>query len=431
MEKKIRNNMLVISVLVVLITYICSGISLYWSMMASLDREVKGIASQISLMVKEDAESFVQMNVFSESRITLIEPDGTVIYDSIKDSLTLENHLDRPEIQKAFEKGEGRSLRFSSSQDTQTYYYAMVLSNGLCLRIASETHSLNAVFRSGLFVTTIAVLLVLIGAVQFSRKFTQKIIQPINQIDFDHPKDNKVYPELEPLLENLERHEAMRKEFSANVSHELKTPLTSISGYAEIMANGLVKDEDIPVFAQKIYDESRNLFHKIEDIIKISRLDESKLPFQLEDVNFRAVIESVLDHLEPQIEKRNINVHLELTDVIGKGIVSVTEEILYNLIENAVKYNKADGLLTVRLSQNVHFIHIEVEDTGIGISEEDLPRIYERFYRSDKSHSHQIEGSGLGLSIVKHGLFLLNGEIKVESTLHQGTKFTIDLKKHA
>jgi two-component system phosphate regulon sensor histidine kinase PhoR len=143
------------------------------------------------------------------------------------------------------------------------------------------------------------------------------------------------------------------------------------------------------------------------------------------------VIESVLEHLEPQIEKRNINVHLELTDVIGKGIVSVTEEILYNLIENAVKYNKADGLLTVRLSQNVHFIHIEVEDTGIGISEEDLPRIYERFYRSDKSHSHQIEGSGLGLSIVKHGLFLLNGEIKVESTLHQGTKFTIDLKKHA
>ena len=114
MEKKIRNNMLVISVLVVLITYICSGISLYWSMMASLDREVKGIASQISLMVKEDAESFVQMNVFSESRITLIEPDGTVIYDSIKDSLTLENHLDRPEIPKAFEKGEGRSLRFSS-----------------------------------------------------------------------------------------------------------------------------------------------------------------------------------------------------------------------------------------------------------------------------------------------------------------------------
>ena len=431
MEKKIRNNMLAISALVVLITYICSGFSLYWTMMASLDREVKDIASQITLILKEDASAFNQIRVFSESRITLIEQDGTVVYDSTKDSLTLENHLDRPEIQKAFEKGEGRSLRYSASQETHTYYYAKVLSNGQCLRIASETTALNDAFQTGLFVTTIIAVVIFVLAVQFSKKFTMNIIQPINQIDFDHPMENKVYPELEPLLENLDRHETMRKEFSANVSHELKTPLTSISGYAEIMANGLVKPEDIPLFSQKIYDESQNLFHKIEGIIKISRLDEAKLPFQMEDVDVTAVIESVLEHLEPQIEKKKLNVQLDLEKVNFKGIVSVTEEIIFNLIENAVKYNRTNGTLSVRLSQDLHHVHMEIEDTGVGISEEDLPRIFERFYRSDKSHSQQIEGSGLGLSIVKHGLVLLNGEIKVESALNQGTKFIVKMKKHA
>ena len=431
MEKKIRNNMLIISALVVLVTYICSGMSLYWTMMVSLDQEVMDIANQITPILKENPSAFEQMSVFSESRITLIEKDGTVVYDSIKDSVTLENHLNRPEIQKAFEKGDGRSLRYSASQDTHTYYYATVLPNGDCLRIAIETSSLNAIFRIGLLVTTIIAIVVFVFAIQFSKKFTMNIIQPINQIDFDHPMENKIYPELEPLLENLDRHEKMRKEFSANVSHELKTPLTSISGYAEIMSNGLVKAEDIPLFSQKIYDESQNLFHKIEDIIKISRLDEAKLSFQMEDVDVTAVIESVLEHLEPQIEKKNLNVHIELEQVKFKGIVSVTEEIVYNLIENAVKYNRNNGTLRVSLSQDLHHVHMEIEDSGIGISAEDLPRIFERFYRSDKSHSQQIEGSGLGLSIVKHGLVLLNGEIRVESVLNQGTKFIVDIKKHA
>lgn len=431
MEKKIRNNMLVISVLVVLVTYVFSGISLYWSMLVSLDREVKDIAEQVSAYVNEDVHALSSMDIFSEMRITLIEQDGTVIYDSIKDSMTLENHLNRPEVQKALIEKEGRSLRFSASQDTQTYYYAVLLDNGVCLRIASEIHSLNTVFRTGFLVITVAVIAVLLMAGKFSKTLTQKVINPINRIDFDHPMENAVYPELEPLLKNLERHEAMRKEFSANVSHELKTPLTSISGYAEIMANGLVKSEDIPVFSQKIYDESRNLFHKIEDIIKISRLDEAKLPFQLEEVDYRAVIESVIEHLEPQIKKKNLSLTLELEEVFGKGIISVTEEIVFNLLENAVKYNRPYGSVTVRLSQNLHQIHLEVQDTGLGISEEDLPRIFERFYRSDKSHSQQVEGSGLGLSIVKHGLSLLKGEIKVESKVNVGTKFIVDLKKHA
>jgi len=429
MEKKIRKNMMTVSVIIALITYIACSLTLYWTMMISLDREIKSISVQIASYLADDKNALNSLSIFSESRITLINEDGTVFFDSIKDSATLENHLNRPEVVNAFKKGEGRSLRFSTSLDSQTYYYAVLLSDGIVLRIASETQSLNNIFLSGLIVTGTVMILLLITAVFFSKKLTQNIIRPINQIDFNDPLSNTTYPEIRPLLENFERHEKMRKEFSANVSHELKTPLTSISGYAEIMANGLVKEEDIPLFSQKIYDESRNLFHKIEDIIRISRLDEAHLPAQLEEVNYHTVIESVLGHLDKQIQTKQIHVQTVLMNVTGKGIISIVEEILYNLIENAVKYNKDHGSISIKLYDDAQKIYIEIQDTGIGIAKEDLPRIYERFYRSDKSHSQKVEGSGLGLSIVKHGLALLNGEIHVESELGKGTTFRVIFKK--
>ena len=430
MEKKIKKNMIVISVLVALFTYVLSSISLYAIMMITLDQEVKGIAAQIKEILEEDETAFESLTVFSESRITLIDEDGIVTFDSIKDSSSLENHLNRPELIDAAKNGEGRSLRFSTSLSTQTYYYAIKLSNGCILRIASETHTLNTVFVSGLVVTGIAMILITAIAAMFSKKLTENIIRPINQINFNNPLASIAYPELKPLLENLDKHEKMRKEFSANVSHELKTPLTSISGYAEIMANGLVKEEDIPAFSQKIYDESRNLFHKIEDIIRISKLDEANLPVQLEDVEYRTVIESILSNLDKQIRMKNLNVTTVLKDVKGCGIISVVEEIFYNLIENAVKYNRINGSIHIKLYEDLYNVYVDVQDTGIGIANEDLPRIYERFFRSDKSHSQKIEGSGLGLSIVKHGLALLGGEITVESELGKGTLFHVTLKKY-
>ena len=358
-----------------------------------------------------------------------MDQDGTVLFDSRKDSSSLENHLDRPEVTAAFQKGEGRSLRFSTSLDTQTYNYARKLDNGTLLRISCETQSINTIFTSGLIVTGTAMIVIVLIAMLFSKKLTSNIIRPINQIDFDAPMANPIYPEIKPLLENLERHEKMRKEFSANVSHELKTPLTSISGYAEIMANGLVKAEDMPLFSQKIYDESRNLFHKIDDIIRISKLDEAHLPESLEEISYCTVIETILENLEQKINEKHLQVHTNLSPAFGKGILSVIEEILYNLIENAVKYNKDEGSISISLYEADQYIHIEIEDTGIGIAEEDLPRIYERFFRSDKSHSQKVEGSGLGLSIVKHGLALHKGEITVKSTLHEGTSFHIRIRK--
>ena len=429
MEKKIKKSLIAVSVLVALITYICSSISLYFSMMYSLDREVKEVARQMCILLQEDKNIIDSLSVFSESRITLMDEDGTVLFDSRKDSSSLANHLDRPEVIEAFEHGEGRSLRFSTSLDTQTYNYALKLDNGTLLRISCETQSINTIFTSGLIVTGTAMILIVLIAMLFSKKLTRNIIRPINQIDFDAPLSNQVYPEIKPLLENLDRHEKMRKEFSANVSHELKTPLTSISGYAEIMANGLVKPEDIPQFSQKIYDESRNLFHKIDDIIRISKLDEAHLPETLEEINYSTVIETVLENLEQKINEKHLQINTELSSVTGKGILSVIEEVIYNLIENAVKYNKDHGSVSIRLFESEHQIHIEIEDTGIGIAEEDLPRIYERFFRSDKSHSQKIEGSGLGLSIVKHGLALHKGEITVQSTLNKGTAFHITFQK--
>lgn len=429
MEKKIRKNMIVISVLTALITFFFSSLSLYLTMMISVDKDVRDVSSQIIRILNKDPDAFDTLHFFSESRITLIDQKGTVLFDSVKNSAELDSHETRPELIQAAKTGTGRSLRFSSSRSTQTYYYAVKLNDGKILRIASETRSLNVVFISGLFVSGAAMVIILIVAAFTSKKLTENIIRPINQIDFSDPLSYKTYPELTPLLENLERHDKIRKEFSANVSHELKTPLTSISGYAEIMANGLVKNEDIPVFSQKIYEESRNLFHRIEDIIRISKLDEAHLPVELEEIDYPIVIESVLGNLESQICAKNIEVKASLMNIKGKGLVSVAEEIFYNLIENAVKYNKDNGTIWITLYEDGQFIHIDIKDTGIGIAEKDLPRIFERFYRSDKSHSQTIEGSGLGLSIVKHGLALLKGEITVESKLNQGTAFHITLPK--
>lgn len=429
MEKKIKKSIIHVSVLVALITYLFSSISLYMTMMFSLDQEVKEIAEQISVLLSENKEALQSLSVFSESRITMMNEDGTVLFDSRKDSSMMENHMNRPEIIEAFQKGEGRSLRFSESLESQTYNYAVKLTNGIVLRISSETQSLYAIMISGILVTGCAMIVIVLIAILYSRKLTKTIIRPINQMDFNHPLSNHIYPEIRPLLENLDRHEKMRKEFSANVSHELKTPLTSISGYAEIMSNGLVKEEDIPLFSSKIYTESQNLFHKIDDIIRISKLDEAHLIDTMEVVDYSQVIESVLDHLSQKIQEKHLSITKKTKSVTGLSILSVIEEILYNLIENAVKYNKDYGNILIVLDEDDDGIHIQIQDTGIGISEHDLPRIYERFFRSDKSHSQTIEGSGLGLSIVKHGIALLNGEIHVQSQIGKGTTFTIQLKK--
>lgn len=223
--------------------------------------------------------------------------------------------------------------------------------------------------------------------------------------------------------------ENLRREFTANVSHELKTPLTSISGFAEILQDGMVRPEDVRKFAGRIFDEAQRLITLVSDVIKISQLDEGALPYEKEDVDLYLLAQEILERLKPQAEKNNISLRLEGEPTVLHSTKPILDEVLYNLCDNAVKYNRKGGSVTVCVKQDYDKIIVMVSDTGIGIPPADRQRIFERFYRVDKSHSKEIGGTGLGLSIVKRGASYLGAEVKVESTVGAGTTFTLSWEK--
>ncbi len=242
---------------------------------------------------------------------------------------------------------------------------------------------------------------------------------------------NKIVGVLIIVIDNTEKAQAekIRKEFSANVSHELKTPLTSILGYAEIMKNGLAKTEDVQRFCNKIFEEATNLLELIDDILKISRLDEVSTDFNWEDINLATLIESIINRLDIVAQKKNVEIKTDLENIQIHGIKSILDETFYNVIENAIKYNVDNGIVLVELSQTSTQVVIRIKDSGIGIPQDSIKRVFERFYRVDKSHSSTIKGTGLGLSIVKHAVNLHEGKIDIKSELQKGTKVKILLPK--
>ena len=275
--------------------------------------------------------------------------------------------------------------------------------------------------------------------VNTTRQAKAHLDEPINQINLIHPKQNKTYSELTPLLDKIEKQnmdierqikeikeaENMRKEFSANVSHELKTPLTTISGYAELMKDGLVKPEDMPRFSATIYDEARRLISMIEGIIKLSRLDENRVELDWKDVDLYELAFSIKNDLKRRSEEESVTIHIRGIHTKIRGVTQILYEMFFNICENAIKYNHPGGEVVFTISKMGEYPTVIVEDTGIGIPKEDIDRIFERFYRVDKSHSNKKEGSGLGLSIVKHGAKFHHAEMEVESEVGKGTKITI------
>lgn len=230
------------------------------------------------------------------------------------------------------------------------------------------------------------------------------------------------------VTEKLER-ESLRREFSANVSHELKTPLTSISGFAEIMQGGLVKNEDIPKFAGRIYKESQRLLQLVEDVIQISQLDEEKTPYVWEPVDVYQVCKSAFDSLKEKAYKMNVHLYICGESMKMEAIRTLLEEAVYNVCDNAIKYNRNDGSVSIFLEQTAQEVQIVVKDTGIGIPREDQDRVFERFYRVDKSHSKEIGGTGLGLSIVKHAVSTLDGSVGLGSEVGSGTEICMKFTK--
>ena len=230
------------------------------------------------------------------------------------------------------------------------------------------------------------------------------------------------------VTEKLER-ESLRREFSANVSHELKTPLTSISGFAEIMQGGLVKNEDIPKFAGRIYKESQRLLQLVEDVIQISQLDEEKTSYVWEPVDVYQVCKNAFESLKEKAKRLNVHLYICGERMKMEAVRTLLEEAVYNVCDNAIKYNRNDGSVSVFLTQTAQEIQIVVKDTGVGIPKEDQGRVFERFYRVDKSHSKEIGGTGLGLSIVKHAVGALKGSVILRSEEGNGTEITLRFPK--
>lgn len=476
----------------------------------------------------------------SADRITLISPDGTVLYDSVARADAMENHLSREEVVQALREGTGKSSHYSSTVLKKNLYYALRLEDGNVLRLSREQSSLGAMLLNMAWPIAATVAGLLLLAAGLSVRLARQITQPINAISPDDPQD--VYPELQPLTQRLrqqretirnqmdelsrrmrefsamtenmsegfllidlrghvltenhsasmllptdadniakcsqrelcqaaqqaltgqrcerllqqgertlsviaspvlesgqvtgavvltldvterEQREKLRREFSANVSHELKTPLTSISGFAELMSQGLVPPDKVREFSLDIQKECTRLTNLVEDIIDLSRLEEGGGDMTWEDIDLYTLCDDVLQSLEPVAKRQTVTLRLAGESLRVRGVYQVLREMIYNLCDNAIKYNRSGGSVTVTVARSAGRASVTVADTGIGIPYEDQSRVFERFYRVDKSHSRAIGGTGLGLSIVKHAAALHGAEIKLQSQPEDGTVITV------
>ena len=438
MRNKIQRNMVFMIVLTLLASYaFIIGIvynQTYRIMRQDARQEAAYIKEAINLLGSQYLQEMDDVN--TDTRVTQIDKEGTVLYDSHGINSKDENHAQRKEIKEALEKGHGQAKRMSETVGQELYYYATLLEDGTVLRVAKSMDGVSSTAVRVLpYMFGIGIALVVI-AWRLSKWMASRLVQPINELDLERPLDSDIYEELSPLLEAMDRQNRekeavanMRKEFSANVSHELKTPLTSISGYAEIMKNGLVRPEDISGFSERIYKEARRLITLIEDIIKLSKLDEESVELEKEDVDLYELTREIVSRLSPQAAQKNIRIELSGESVHYHGIRQILDEMVYNVCENAVKYNYENGKVSVWAGNTLNGPKISVSDTGIGIPKEHQERIFERFYRVDKSHSKERGGTGLGLSIVKHGALLHGAKVSVESEEGRGTKISMQFPR--
>lgn len=431
MKRKIQKSMTAILAVTFVLFYAILSLVLYDRNVSLLQSEMKQEAKYICAAINITGPEYLEQmdNVEVRTRVTRIARDGSVLYDSRRDESTLENHGNRKEVQDALRVGEGEDIRRSVTVKEDMYYYALLLDDGTVLRVSKMVDSLASTAMTLIPLMGGIALLMVLFAMLLARWQTARLIKPINELDIEHPLDNAVYEELTPLLvamdkQNKEKEAVsnMRKEFSANVSHELKTPLTSISGYAEIMKNGMVRNTDIPEFSERIYKEARRLITLVEDIIKLSKLDEESVELEKQSVDLYELTREIISRLSPQASQKNVRMELTGEPVKYVGIRQILDEMIYNVCENAIKYNNDGGRVTVWVGNTLNGPKVSVADTGIGIPEEHHERIFERFYRVDKSHSKERGGTGLGLSIVKHGALLHGAKVSVDSTPGRGTK---------
>ena len=477
-------------------------------------------------------------------RFTLIGTKGEVLFDNFSD--TKENHANRPEIISANECGVGENIRYSDTLQKQTYYYAILLEDGTVFRVAQTQDSAFSSIKESIPYIMLLILIVLLGSLYTSRKLTEKIIEPINNIDVIKPRSNHTYEELTPLLVRIDKQniqlknqverianmrnelseimahmneglivtnslaevisinnsaldilekkngafigknilelnrsetfvalknaivnrdrvelnlfrdekvykvmlsnvdlsgsiimifdvtksysmQTLRREFSANVSHELKTPLQAIMGYAELLKSGMVKDEDSNAFAEKIYNQSVHMHKLIQQIIKLSQLDEQSEQLMIGEkqlIDIYKIAVEVADSLYEVALARGIKIKVDGCSACISGVEMLMRECIYNLVDNAIKYNKDNGTIDIVVS-NKEQIELIVKDSGIGIPKDEHERVFERFYQVDKSRSKNKDSTGLGLSIVRRAISIHNAKLELKSEIGKGTEFKL------
>lgn len=550
MTKRILISILTISGISIIIAVLLSTILLHNSSTELLQSEIAAEAEIIAEAVELSGGRFLNDADFDKNiRVSWIDTDGMVIFDSEQSTAILGDHSDRKEIHDAIEKGEGKSERYSDTILETTLNHAVKLNDGTIIRVSVIYHSLFAQIMDMLNPLMLILAVTAVIAVIAAVLVVRSIIRPVNEIDLDRPVIKKNYKELAPLVDKLrvqnsrvarqleqltqsreqlslitesmseglividqkklviscnhaaaelignpefkegqsvfslnnseafrkcianalggirsdcilkgnncdceviaspalgkgapsgivifvmevterQQLETMRREFTSNVSHELKTPLTTIYGISDMLSGGMVDAADVPRFSADIKNEADRMITLINDIISLSKLDESdNTPHENENIDIHDLAEEILSRLKVSAAEKNISCRLIGEHVHITGSRTILGEVIYNLCDNAIKYNKEGGRILVKIAHIPKTARITVSDTGIGIPQEHIGRIFERFYRVDKSRSRKIKGTGLGLSIVKHGVSYHGGTVRAESSL-AGTTFTIEI----
>lgn len=446
MKRKIHIELLVTSALAILLTLMFALFVFYGLFKEQIVSDLKADARLMRDMHVFDDVSDLKLDTYDLSpenlRLTVVGEDGKVIFDSNADTATMENHEDRPEVRQAFETGEGSGMRRSETVNRNLFYYAVRLDNGSVLRISREADSLFAVFQNMLPTVIGVSMLLFLLSIFLANYFTRSLVEPIEQMaqNISDPGQEVVYKELAPFVATIrQQHDdiiksaQMRQEFTANVSHELKTPLTAISGYAELIEHGMAGKENAERFAGEIHKNAARLLSLINDIIQLSQLDGGKRQMEYVDVDLYKLAKECVDMLNMNAKKQNVTMRLCGKPSVVYADKQLMEELLYNLCDNAIRYNNRGGQVTVTVDEEKGHVFLDVKDTGIGIPKEHQDRVFERFYRVDKSRSKATGGTGLGLAIVKHIVAQHGAEISLKSQVGKGTEirvvFTDILKK--
>ncbi|RGF57495.1 two-component sensor histidine kinase [Roseburia sp. AF22-2LB] len=438
MKKKINIRFIMIAALAIVVTALSAMLVYYNILKEQVFGDLKAYAHVIELLNIDDLAAGIEKDPYNpiddDLRITLIGTDGEVLYESLLNKDEMDNHNERPEIIEAREKGEGEAVRYSATSGTHTFYYAERLQNGNVLRIGRDSVSVNRIMVNTLVIVLVIALGILFVCMGISHYLTKKLVEPIEKLatNIMLVDENNVYEEIRPFVNtikeqhvNIINNAQLRQEFTANVSHELKTPLTAISGYAELIGNGMTGKEDTIRFSKEIHSNANRLLSLINDIIKLSELDEADHQMEMERIDLYKLAENCVQMMQVTAEKQGIRLTLQGESTMAMANKGLMDEVFYNLCSNAIRYNKPGGSVTVTVGTKDERPFLSVADTGIGIPKECQERVFERFYRVDKSRSKSTGGTGLGLAIVKHIVAQHNAALHLDSELDEGTTIEI------